>query len=196
MWSVESRPGCEGQSAARRYAAALTAVAAVFGAAAAQAAPLTVTVTDGDGRPVADAVVYVVGRSLPTRANPAPVQIAQRGKQFEPRVSVVSVGMPVYFPNNDTVRHHVYSFSSVRNFEFKLYAGTPSTPVVFDKPGTAVIGCNIHDRMSAWVHVVDTPLHTRTDATGAATLDVPPASTACAPGTTCCPSLRHQSIRR
>nr|WP_084362398.1 DUF4394 domain-containing protein [Caldimonas taiwanensis] len=30
-------------------------------------------------------------------------------------------------------------------------------PVVFDQPGTAVLGCNIHDQMVAWVHVVDTP---------------------------------------
>ena len=61
------------------------------------------------------------------------------------------------FPNFDTVRHHVYSFSPAKTFELKLYAGVPNTPVVFDKPGIAVLGCNIHDNMAAWVVVADTP---------------------------------------
>lgn len=29
--------------------------------------------------------------------------------------------------------------------------------MVFDKPGVVALGCNIHDRMSAYVVVVDTP---------------------------------------
>ena len=86
------------------------------------------------------------------------VQIAQAKRQFSPRVTVVTVGTPVTFPNFDTVRHHVYSFSPVKTFELKLYAGVPNAPVVFDKPGIAVLGCNIHDQMAAWVVVVDTPL--------------------------------------
>jgi len=86
-------------------------------------------------------------------------------------VTVVTVGTPVDFPNFDTVRHHVYSFSPTKTFELKLYAGTPQAPVVFDKPGIAVLGCNIHDKMAAWVVVVDTPLHTRSAATGKAKIE-------------------------
>lgn len=55
----------------------------------------------------------------------------------------------------------------------KLYSGTPAAPVVFDKAGVAVLGCNIHDKMRAWVVVVDTPYFAKTDAKGLATLDVP-----------------------
>jgi len=69
------------------------------------------------------------------------------------------------------VRHHVYSFSPAKTFELKLYTGTPSAPVVFDKAGIAVIGCNIHDRMTAWVVVVDTPFHARSAANGTARLE-------------------------
>lgn len=79
----------------------------------------------------------------------AAAQVAQQGRQFVPQVSIVQAGTAVSFPNLDTVRHHVYSFSPVKTFELKLYAGTPSTPVVFERAGTAVLGCNIHDRMSA-----------------------------------------------
>jgi hypothetical protein len=105
------------------------------------------------------------------------VEIAQADKQFTPAVTVVTVGSAVSFPNRDTVRHHVYSFSPAKTFELKLYIGTPANPVVFDKPGIAVLGCNIHDTMAAWVVVVDTPHHGLTAASGRVRLaDVPPGS--------------------
>ena len=83
----------------------------------------------------------------------------QRDKQFAPRLVVIQTGTSVNFPNFDTVRHHVYSFSSAKSFEIKLYTGRPSAPVTFDKPGTATLGCNIHDRMVGWILVVDTPYY-------------------------------------
>lgn len=138
------------------------------------AAPLSVSVTDRAGAPLADAVVYVMVRGAKALAEPgATAQIGQRERQFTPRITVIQTGTSVTFPNFDTVRHHVYSFSPIQKFELKLYAGTPTVPVIFDKPGTAVLGCNIHDRMSAWLHVVDTPLFAKTDATGRAVLEIP-----------------------
>ncbi|MEO6743049.1 MAG: methylamine utilization protein, partial [Caldimonas sp.] len=103
------------------------------------------------------------------------IEISQTKKRFAPDISVVTVGTAVTFPNRDTVRHHVYSFSAAKPFELKLYAGTPSTPVVFDKPGIVVIGCNIHDQMTAWVVIVDTPFYVRSGADGKARLDGVPA---------------------
>lgn len=138
------------------------------------AAPLNVSVTDAAGQPVENAVVTVQVAGAP-RTAPAgsAAQVAQQGRQFVPQVSIVQTGTAVSFPNLDSVRHHVYSFSPVKPFELKLYAGTPSAPVVFDKAGTAVLGCNIHDRMSAWVVVVDTPYFARTDAAGQARIELP-----------------------
>jgi plastocyanin len=139
-------------------------------------AAVTVTVTDEAGQPLADAVVMLDATGARPPVKPMPmVEISQARRQFNPRVTVVTVGTPVSFPNFDTVRHHVYSFSPVKTFELKLYAGVPATPIVFDKPGAAVLGCNIHDRMAAWVVVVDTPFHARTDARGQAQLDGVPA---------------------
>ncbi len=157
-----------------RCGARLGVLAALAASTHLAAAPLTVSVSDATGRPLADAVVYVLLRGVAQSAAPgATAQIGQRERRFQPHVSVVQTGTAVAFPNFDTVRHHVYSFSPIRKFELKLYAGTPSEPVVFDKAGTAVLGCNIHDRMSAFVHVVDTPLFAQTGADGKATLDVP-----------------------
>ena len=157
-----------------KHLAAIAAVALSGLPCAAYAAPLTVSVTDADGKPLAQAAVYVMVRGASAVAEPGTTaQIGQRDRQFTPQVTVIQTGTSVTFPNFDTVRHHVYSFSPIQKFELKLYAGTPAAPVVFDKPGTAVLGCNIHDRMNAWVHVVDTPLLTKTDASGQATLEVP-----------------------
>jgi hypothetical protein len=81
----------------------------------------------------------------------------------------------VTFPNSDNIRHQVYSFSKAKTFNLKLYSGTQAAPVVFDKAGLVVLGCNIHDRMVAFVGVVDTPYFAKTDASGRATIDLPPA---------------------
>jgi plastocyanin len=157
----------------RSAVAAVAAVAAglVFGlaAAAAHATPVEVTVLDRDGRPLADAVVFLESPAARAAARPLPqVEVVQAQKRFEPAVSVVTRGTAVVFPNRDTVRHHVYSFSPAKRFEIKLYVGTPAAPVVFDQPGIAVLGCNIHDDMIAWVVIVDTPWFAKTDAQGRA----------------------------
>lgn len=161
----------------RLLPAIATSVAGAF-ALCAHAATVDVAVTDRAAHPVAGAVVMlepVAGR-MPV-APMSGVQIAQVQRRFDPQVTVVSVGTPVTFPNFDTVRHHVYSFSPAKTFELKLYAGVPNTPVVFDKPGIAVLGCNIHDQMAAWVVIVDTPLHARSAANGQARVEgVPPGS--------------------
>jgi hypothetical protein len=86
----------------------------------------------------------------------------------------VQTGTAVSFPNFDTVRHHVYSISPIKVLDIKLYSGTPTKPEVFDKPGVAALGCNIHDRMSAHIVVVDTPIFARTDGKGQASFDLPP----------------------
>jgi len=157
----------------------LVFIAAIgFGGLPANASSVSVSVSDRGGKPLADAVVMLVPVSghLPVRPLSG-IEIAQARRQFNPRVTVVTVGTAIAFPNHDTVRHHVYSFSPVKSFELKLYAGVPAAPIVFDKPGVAVLGCNIHDEMVAWVVVVDTPLYARSIAGGKALIEgVPPGS--------------------
>jgi plastocyanin len=159
-----------------RSPAIAIAFALLSAAACADAASLTVTVVDDAGKPLPDAVVMLEPASGKLPVKPmAPVDVAQSKRRFMPQVTVVTVGTPVNFPNFDTVRHHVYSFSPIKPFELKLYAGVPAAPIVFDKPGAAVLGCNIHDQMAAWIVVVDTPHHARTSANGQVRLDNVPA---------------------
>ncbi|HEY5799782.1 MAG TPA: methylamine utilization protein, partial [Burkholderiaceae bacterium] len=139
----------------------------------AMAAALVVTVTDKAGQPLRDAVVYAETDAPSSALKPKLVQIEQRDRQFIPKVTVVQSGTSIAFPNNDTVRHHVYSFSPAKTFEVRLYTGVPKNPERFDKAGTVTLGCNIHDQMIAFVQVVDTPHFAKTDAKGRATLDLP-----------------------
>lgn len=145
---------------------------AIF-AANVQALPWAIQVRNPAGQPLADAVVAVEVKGRPPKAVGVKAELGQRDRQFTPQLLVVQTGTAVNFPNFDTVRHHVYSFSPIKIIDIKLYSGTPAEPIVFDKPGVATLGCNIHDRMSAHVIVVDTALFARTDASGTARLDLP-----------------------
>ena len=139
----------------------------------AHAATVQIEVLDAAGKPVGDAVVFLESAQARRQVRPlAALEMAQQKKQFVPEVLVVPVGSEVRFPNHDTVRHHVYSFSPAKKFELKLYTGTPANPVLFDRPGVVVLGCNIHDQMVGWILVVDTPYYAQTlAATGKAQID-------------------------
>ena len=138
------------------------------------AAPLVVEVRDEHGKPLQDVAVWAERQGDPAaspRHDGAPARIDQRARTFIPYVTVVQTGTAIEFPNNDTIRHHVYSFSPAKVFSLKLYLGTPAEPVLFDKPGEVVLGCNIHDHMVAYVYVVDTPHFAVTGSDGRVRLD-------------------------
>ena len=156
-------------------AATLATVLLFAATPAATAATLEITVKDARGAPLEDAVAWVMPKPGPAPARKREAAIAQRDKTFVPAVTVVQTGTPIQFPNQDPIRHHVYSFSPAKVFELKLYAGTPVAPIVFDKPGEVVLGCNIHDHMIAWVYVVDTPWFAKTGKDGTARIDGVPA---------------------
>ena len=139
----------------------------------AQAATQPIQVLNLDGKPVPLAVVSVMVKGATVNGAVVVADMGQRERRFAPTVVAIPVGGSVNFPNFDTVRHHVYSFSNTRKFEIKLYTGTPTAPVVFDKAGTATLGCNIHDTMVGYVHVVDTPYYGVTDTNGKVSIDLP-----------------------
>ena len=152
-----------------------------IGAVQAQTAEISATVTDEQGVPIADAVVVAVPADGATRP---PAKAGERsragvvdqvGKEFTPKVTAVLVGTAVTFPNHDDVRHQVYSFSPAKRFELPLYAGVPAGPVVFDKPGVVVLGCNIHDWMVGYIYVSESPYFAKTGKDGKAMIaELPP----------------------
>jgi len=146
-------------------------------AASAKAAELDLTLATRAGRPVADAVVMVRpdGGARGGGRISGPFVMAQKDTQFQPYVLIVPVGAEVAFPNLDPFHHHVYSFSKAKTFELKLYGQAETRRVTFDRPGVVAIGCNIHDNMSAYIRVVDTPFAAKTAASGLSVVrDLPP----------------------
>ena len=145
------------------------AIAALMLATPAAAADLRVSVTTPSGAAVRDAVVMVYPKAgVPKRPIRFswPYLMVQKNMQFDPFVLLVPVGAEVAFPNRDNTRHHVYSFSPAKSFQLKLYGNDETRVVKFDKTGVVAIGCNIHDNMTAFIRVVDTPWAGKTGATG------------------------------
>jgi plastocyanin len=141
----------------------------------AYAGSLDVLVKDDKGEPVANAVVYARRKAGTSAQTKGRAIIDQRDKQFIPYVTALQVGTSVLFPNNDNIRHHVYSLSPAKKFELPLYAGVPAEPVTFDREGFVTLGCNIHDWMIAYVAVLATPYFEVTGKEGRALLkNLPP----------------------
>lgn len=140
----------------------------------AAAATLEVSVRQADGTPINDAVVTLQG-PVGAAAGALKADMDQRGQQFAPHVLAVHTGTQIRFPNSDNIRHQVYSFSTAKRFELRLYEGTPADPLLFDKPGVVVLGCNIHDWMLGYVYVTDDPRFGVSDAAGHVSLDGLPA---------------------
>ena len=131
---------------------------------------VTLLVTDQHGKPLPDVVVSADGT---LSDQPSQLRIMdQLNQAFVPHVLVVHKGDQVQFPNSDNIRHHVYSFSEAKPFELKLYSGKPEAPVVFDRAGLVVLGCNIHDGILGYIYVSESPLYGLTDAQGRLTLNI------------------------
>ncbi len=171
-----------GTKAVRRAGLLGSALTALGAAAPCPAAVLEVAVVDENGRGIENVAVQATAadaaiepgataaaaeRSEPRRS----AIMDQRDYEFVPHVLVVQTGTSVTFPNSDDVSHHVYSFSEAKTFELALYKGDAYPPVVFDRPGVVVVGCNIHDGMLGYIRVVDTPHFAVTDERGVARID-------------------------
>ncbi|UHQ19107.1 carboxypeptidase regulatory-like domain-containing protein [Lysobacter sp. KIS68-7] len=140
-------------------------------------ASLLVQVTDQNGQPVADAVVTVVPPapwSGAANLRSTSRTIDQKQLTFMPYVEVFRPGDSVVFRNSDSTRHHVYSFSPAKAFEFVVAPGESAAPLVLDKTGVVAVGCNIHDGMISYLYITDAPYYARTDARGRVSFDALP----------------------
>ena len=135
------------------------AVLTLAAATTTSAADLNVRIADDHGKAVADAVVTVLPQSDTKGERPAPSTrtIDQKNLMFIPYIEIFRPGDKVVFRNSDQTRHHVYSFSPIKAFEFVLAPGESSPPLVLEKSGVIAVGCNIHDLMITYLYVSDAP---------------------------------------
>ncbi len=138
-----------------------------------QASSEGLRVVNQHNEPVENAVVAIPITTQPSD-EPLPVAIMdQVDKQFLPHVLIIQKGQQVSFPNSDDIRHHVYSFSSVKPFEIRLYKGSAGPPILFDKAGIGVLGCNIHDNMVGYIYVAEGEQAQSTNANGEVSFSEP-----------------------
>lgn len=156
----------------------ITGICVCLLTATANAEKLQVLTLDRDGNAVPQTVVYALPITPPFNINSGIVKnnktvVDQIDKEFVKTVTVIKPGMAVIFPNHDNIRHHVYSFSPAKTFELPLYKDVTPKPVIFDKVGAVALGCNIHDWMSAYIYVVDSPFFALTNSRGRVELEIP-----------------------
>lgn len=133
-----------------------------------------VNIISNQGNPVNQAVVYLEPTTKIEYPAPADVSIMdQINSQFVPHILAVQSGTKVSFPNSDSIKHHVYSFSKPKTFELQLYKGLRAEPLPFENSGEVELGCNVHDWMLGYVFIVDTPYFKQTDQSGKVSIEVP-----------------------
>lgn len=153
--------------AKKRYLFALS----VLFSHAAVSANIDLVIKDQHGVVLPNAVVEIGQANTafkPTNPSVKKLPVAvidQVNKQFLPELLIVQQGQLVNFPNSDNIRHNVYSFSSAKSFQLKLYSGQPKEPIIFDTQGVVVLGCNIHDSMVGYIYVAKSEQVYKTDKT-------------------------------
>lgn len=120
-------------------------------------------------------IAYTKGKGLPAEA---PI-MDQWNVEFIPHVLPVLKGTTVDFPNTDDVRHNVYSPDPIPGVRLMVSLGTYDPEVIktirLDKVGVIPLRCNVHQEMSAYIVVLDTPYFTVTNKKGEFAIDnVPP----------------------
>lgn len=115
-----------------------------------------IIIVDSDNKPIQNVVIGFNNDTHSQAKASAEIAIMdQVAYQFLPKILVVSKDQWVDFPNSDDVRHHVYSFSSPKPFEIKMFTGSEAKPIQFSQAGIVVLGCNIHDSMVGFIYVSD-----------------------------------------
>lgn len=104
-----------------------------------------------------------------------PVQMDQLQCLYAPRVVVVPLGGTVEFLNSDRLLHNLHSVSTENPTFNRTQPKGRTIPVVFKKPETVRVDCDLHTWMRAYVVVAEHPFYAVTGPNGDFTLDnVPP----------------------
>jgi plastocyanin len=113
-----------------------------------------------------NAVIYLAPKGGAARFTEAKAQMTLDGRQFSPRVRVVTAGSSVEYPNHDPFQHNVFSTAAGASFDLGAYGNGSTRSAQFKKPGAFPVYCNIHEKMTAYVVVVSTPFYAQAGADG------------------------------
>jgi plastocyanin len=109
-------------------------------------------------------VVYLMPTGAAARIAETKTQMAMNGRQFAPRVRVVTTGSTVEYANQDPFSHNIFSTAPGAAFDLGTYGSGIAKSTQFRKPGAFPVYCNIHAQMTAFVVVVSTSHFTQAGA--------------------------------
>ncbi len=152
-------------------------VALAFVASSARAGDITGKITAKGARNAANAVVYI--DKIPGKVFPPPKKHAlmdQKNMTFVPHVLPILVGTTVDFLNSDDVMHNVFTPDKCAGkFNLGSWPKGQKKSYTFKKPCAAVILCNVHPEMEAYIVAVETPYFAVTAKDGSYTIKNVPA---------------------
>ena len=111
----------------------------------------------GQGPEIQNVVVYLKDVAFQGVLPAARRVVEQRNETFAPRVTVVTRGSVVAFPNDDPYFHNVFSLSRAGTFDLGRYRQGQTREQRFANPGLIKVFCHIHSHMSASIMVLDHP---------------------------------------
>ena len=139
-------------------------VAAAVPAVAQGAVAGRISITEKSGEKTSDfanTIIYLEPKTSAAKTSPGKAQMAINGRNFAPRVRVVTTGSTIDFPNQDPFTHNVFSTTPGSSFDLGSYGSGKGKSNEFKKPGAIPIYCNVHAKMTAYVVVVGTPWYTQ-----------------------------------
>jgi plastocyanin len=137
--------------------------------------PRAINRRDGERTPeINNVVVYLKDAAFSGPLPTTRTEIRQVNESFSPRVSVITRGSTIDFPNTDPIFHNVFSLSGAATFDLGRFPQGTSRSRVFNKPGLVKVYCHLHSQMSATILVLDHPYFTVPELDGSFSLaDVP-----------------------
>jgi len=115
------------------------------------------TLMVGSGGGIANVVVVVEVPGEKMEPSSETVEIDQKMCRFEPHVRVLPAGGKVVFVNSDTISHNVHTYANKNDAFNKTMGPGAKEEQTLAKGDKIQVKCDIHDWMSAWVYVTDTP---------------------------------------
>ena len=121
-------------------------------------------------------VVYLMPKTgTPRFAETTKAHMDMNGRQFVPRVRVVTTGSTVEYPNRDPFSHNIFSVAGGAAFDLGIYGGGTAKSAQFKKAGAFPVYCNIHAKMTGYVVAVSTPWYAQAGDDGRWSLERVPA---------------------
>jgi len=130
-----------------------------------------------DAAEIGNVVVFVKDAPADSELPVTRASISQRDEAFVPRVTAVTRGSTVEFPNFDPYFHNVFSLSRALTFDLGRFRKGEKRERTFPHAGVIKVYCHIHSEMAATILVFDHHLYTTPATDGTFTIDAVPPGT-------------------